>query len=271
MGGLYGGRWFNSPSAALDTEAGLRKLAWKNPREYDEAKADAFSYLLPPPPGQSGAGFFVAGHFAYRAGALLPPFLPHVRNDDMIWAFMVRAGYCESEIAYMPFALSHEPAGRAPFEQKQNEKMFFSVNGFILALLNRIAPRYTASGPADRMERFLAGAGASLCESASLGESAFKELSMTLYLEQIAQNTLRLEAKLEEGHAKPKFWAADVAEKIHELQESAAVITPWIPAEFAVFGEKGSELFRSYLGKVGELFIHWPRIWKAAAAVKGGD
>jgi hypothetical protein len=262
MAGIYGGRWFSSPLAVMEAEPGLQALMWKNRRDYEEAKTKPHALLLSPQTSYSGGNFFVACHFGYDASSLLPPFLPHIRNDDGIWAGMMRMCYPWSPIAYLPFALEHAP--HPPFIVTDSAGGSFRPNAN--SLINFLLNMFFSRSKTDSAEKALSVLGTELQAAASMGEKSWQGLLMEAHLSAMASHSLRLEYMLDESlngkyRARP-YWVKGLEVHIENMKQLCG--SPWVPSEFLSFGDKGAALFREYLLRTGELFEAWPEIWKRA-------
>jgi hypothetical protein len=193
MSGVYGGRWYSSAFAVADANP-LQQKMWKNQAEYDEAKTNPHALLLIPAINIRTDPFLVAAHIGYDGRDLLPPFLPHIRNDDGIWAFMVRAMYPESPICQFPFAISHDRDIHRPLPPLSDLHAAMTANGLMRLLIALFQANMQAGTP----EEYLVSMGMALTDAAGLPEATWRELTMELYLEMQGSQIAHLEQKLEQ-------------------------------------------------------------------------
>jgi hypothetical protein len=259
MSGIFGGPWYSSPLAILDIKPPRHALMWNNRRTYHEARNTPRALYLSPATRFSAGDFFAAAHIAYDSSVLLPPFLPHIRNDDGIWAFITRRMYPASPVCHLPFAISHGRTSHSSFESGYI-RISVTASGLFRLLISLFNSRILADTP----ERYLVSLGDELCAATDLPEQNWRELSMELFLSMQSRYIAELEQTLEESPAKNSLWKEELSSHIAALKRDVSSCTPWIPAEFSVFGNRGESLFREYLRRSGELFLVWPELWRKA-------
>jgi hypothetical protein len=196
----------------------------------------------------------------YDAEGILPPFLPHIRNDDGIWAYMVRAAYPDSAICHLPFAISHGPNSHPPLPSEYSRLPVITANGLIHMLIAFCTTRVQA----DSAEEYIKMLGKELTAIASLSKKEWRELTKELFVLLQHSHLLQLEQKLAEFWNMPFYWVDDLRLHINNIKQSLPTCTPWLPLEFQQFGDNTETFFLEYLRRSGELFQAWPEIWQCA-------
>jgi hypothetical protein len=261
--GIFGGRWYMSPLAIIDVNP-LNYRFWKDHGDYTEAKQFPYSLYLSPSINLTTNSFLFATHFGYDTSLILPPFLPHIRNDDGIWAAMVREMYPASPLCRLPFAVYHDRKRDSPLPNLSTLRADMTANGLIDLLVRHIGDNPQSDTP----EAYLKSLGRGLMSAAKLRKASWRDLTESLYAAMQSGMIRRAEQKLESLYGKPPFLAADLRYYIDVLKRESGTVRPWIPLEFAQFGAKAESLFREYVRRCGELFFAWPELWEKAKSLK---
>jgi hypothetical protein len=260
--GIFGGRWYMSPLSITEVNP-LNYRFWKNQAGYTEAKQCPYTLYLSPAINLTTNPFFFAAHFGYDTSAILPPFLPHIRNDDGIWAAMARDMYPDSPICRLPFAIHHNhKADSLPDLSTLHADI--TANGLIDLII-----KYTGGNlQSNPSEAYLKSLGDALVLAAKIPKASWRDLTQGLYSGMQHGMIRQAEQKLESLYGKPPFLAADLRYYIDVLKRENNMVKPWIPTEFAQFGAKAESLFREYVERCGELFLAWPELWEKAKSIK---
>ncbi|MDR1249973.1 MAG: hypothetical protein LBK63_11800 [Treponema sp.] len=261
--GVFGGRWYMSALAIIDVNP-LNYRMWKSRADYTEAKQLPYALYLSPAINLTTNPFLFAAHFGYDASALLPPFFPHIRDEDVIWAAMVRDMYPDSPLCRLPFAIHHHHKAD-PLPDLSTLRADSAASG-LMGLLIRYAS-YTPQN--DSPAAYLKSLGEGLVSAAELSEASWREVTQGLYAGMQSGMIRQAEQKLAALHGEPRFLAADLRHCIDVLKRESGTVRPWIPLEFARFGAGAESLFREYVQRCGELCSAWPELWEKAKSLKG--
>jgi hypothetical protein len=259
--GVFGGRWYMSPLAIIDANP-LNYRFWKNQTDYTEAKQFPYTLYLSPAINLTTNPFFFAAHFGYDTSVILPPFLPHIRNDDAIWSALVREMYPDSPLCRLPFAICHNRKTDS-LPDLSLLRADITNNGLIGLIINYIGDTIQS----DTAEAYLKSLGDGLVSAAKLGKASWRDLTQGLYAGMQNGMIRQAEQKLGSLCGKPSFLAADLRYYIDVLKRESGMVRPWIPLEFAQFGDRAEALFREYVKRSGELFLAWPELWEKAKSL----
>ncbi len=262
MAGICGDRWFSSPLAIFDTQPFLRKRAWPNRRSYRRAAIDPVALLLAPELSYTSHPFFIASCYGFDASDILPPFFPHIRNEDGVWAFLLRASYPDAPIAHLPFAFEHK-RGIHPSFRMEHRASGIGAGTVLQRLLSFFADELKAPEAGER----LVALGSRLSGAASLSLRQWKRLLLELHLKHEGAMVARLEADLDRSGGSPGFWAKDLRSFLDRYLDELPASAPSLPREFQHLGDEGESAFQRFAGSCGELLSAWPEIWKGRACL----
>jgi glycosyltransferase involved in cell wall biosynthesis len=260
--GVFDGCWYMSPMAVANANP-LNYKRWNSQTDYAEAKQFPHALYLSPTINLTTNPFFFAAHFGYDTSGILPPFLPHIRNDDAIWAAMVRDMYPDSPLCRLPFAIHHNHK-TDPLPGLSTLRADITANGLIGLLINYAGSKLRSNAS----EAYLKSLGAGLVSAAKLSKTSWRDVTQGLYAGMQSGMIRQAEQKLAALHGEPPFLAADLRYYSNILKQESGVVRPWIPSEFAQFGAGAESLFREYVKRCGELFSAWPEIWERAKSLK---
>jgi hypothetical protein len=213
-------------------------------------------------------GFCMALNLGLDNRGLLPPFLPVLRNQDGVFAALLRACRPEALFGFLPWVVPHEPPGPRP---SLADGLREAVTGLrtgqaFQLLIGALAPRLTGTGAAR-----LRALGASLAEVGAAPAADFAAALGGLLRAQMGALAARLEGLLAEYGGQPAYWAEDVRGLLAAVRE--ALPRPDVtPADLrAAFGrERAPEVFRGLVRQFGELLRVWPDLVEAARDLRAG-
>ncbi|MDR1901181.1 MAG: hypothetical protein LBQ88_02710 [Treponema sp.] len=262
--GLFGDRWYSSRFTPLSFEYGLRSLMWKNRKEYAEAMERPRTLLLAPELSLAAYPFFTVSLMGCDSSSILPPYLPHTKNEGGIWAYMIRCMYGNSPIGHLPIAVEHDFFPHSPFIEV--DPSYTALDEAVLWTIQDIRRNLEAD---MSPEETLISLGEGFIKLASLPEAEWRDYLLDGCLVLCDLKIYQFGENLKRSREKPSFWAEDVWERIKSIEKAKPSLCPWIPAEFRSFGEKGEAEFRNYLASIGELLCAWPELWESARTLAG--
>jgi hypothetical protein len=199
---------------------------------------------------------------------LLPPFLPVQRNQDGVFAALLRLGFPEGYFGFLPWLLRHEPPGprsaaRGDLVRRAGEMPSGQI---VQALLRACAPNppHADGGPNLRaIGRTLSAWG-----SAPAGE--FSEFVRVQLWSQMARMASHLTTLLRRSGGQPAFWAADTEQVLSGWREYFTAPGFGLPADLIpLFGvEQALAAFQRLVRQFGELLQAWPEVVEAARRLK---
>lgn len=199
-------------------------------------------------------------------GVLLPPFLPVLRGEGLVFGEIVAAGGAWS-LVRMPGALGHRLA--APLEIERETMMTAAASMAGATLLQAIlqhAPRprgVVAPGLA------LAQLGRGLAELTRT-PGRFAELAIHLVRRRAQGLIDELHAALDQQRERPTTWAADVGALLGRLATTVSRPHAWAPYDLVGRVADPRETLRAILQRYALLLAHWPMIVATASRVERG-
>jgi hypothetical protein len=259
MAGIHGGRWYASSMAIFDVNPQNYKL-WENKNDYEKAKRTPYALYLFPAVNITPDPFFAAAHFGYYSEDIMPPFLPHIRNDDGIWAYMTRLMYPASPICHLPFAISHGSKTNSPLPDLTAIHAAITANGLLKLLIEYFSNQIQTDDPG----KYLKLLGEKLISVTKKGKMFWHDVTTDLY--QVMQHRVfqHAEEKNRQIQNAPYFLVRDYQNYLAMIKKERNTVIPWIPEEFKQYGEKGEEYFCKYVERSGHLFYWWPDLWEKA-------
>jgi hypothetical protein len=259
MGGIWGGRWFGSPHGMLLGERELFKYYWKDKDSYLAAIKDPRCFLAAPNRSFSRDAYLVTTQYGVDATNFLPPYVPHVRNEDGIWILMLTKMYPASLIGRMEFAVEHNTRNHEPFPQ-QAFTWFEKIQAS--PLIEMIVKEYAGRIKADDPVTMLTAIGKELITLSNSSKRQLDEFMTFLQLYHFAQGINGCTDMIRRSGGKPPYWVEDVKKRLENLRVGATEDDGWIPWDFRPFGIRAEKIFLKYIRRIGELLIIWPDVWK---------
>jgi hypothetical protein len=193
----------------------------------------------------------------------LPPFMPVLRGEDVLFGRVLRRCRKEAYSADLPFVLPHDPPSRRPIPLQE-----LLVHGgvefcYLLGdLLDRVELGVDVT-PTKRM-RWL---GRHLVELGTIAEAEFSEVCRLAFLRRVTAHMQRAEQGLvSSGRHGPRFWIEAVHDHLDVLQATLSEEHSWVPFDLLAgrSPQAAVGLMRGLVRRFGELLILWPTIWEAA-------
>lgn len=252
------------PVGCLMLEKESRKHIFRDEAAYTLACTSRDIHRAVDAPTQARIPRCLTGFMGADHRALLPPFIPVGRGQDLFFGRLVHAIHPNARSAYLPWTLIHAPERRKVFSPGE---LFRTADGMdlaklFLAILEVISLPKECATPEDRLiatGRAVEGHGES-----SLDEfkSATKELANRLMQRQMEL----LERCLEESPEAPEFWIRDV--KRYRTQLANAVTSPHLglPLDMLLRFSEPSQAWtktRQCVIQFGRLLQIWPELCRA--------
>lgn len=200
---------------------------------------------------------------------LVPPFLPILRNQDMLFGLMVRMTIPGSVSAFLPVVIRHEPERRPPFASVHEMVQKSAIMGtadIIASLLSGLEMPPEISEASDRlvwMGMFLTG-----LADRELGQ--FETAVRERVLRVMGRELRRIDECLEINHDGPQYWRADLEKVRERLRDRISDSHVVIPGDIASGGSRSDLLqrVRNVVRNYGQLLQYWPRIVASARTLK---
>jgi hypothetical protein len=195
---------------------------------------------------------------------LLPPFLPVLRNQDGVFAALLRACLPDALFGFLPWTVLHEPPAPRP---SLADSLVEGVTGVragqaLQVLIGALAPSLPAAGPGERLRAL----GARLAELGAAAPADIEAALSALLRAQLGGLRARLEALLGEHGGQPPCWAEDVRRLLAALREALPQPGWAAPTDLrnVVGAAQAPELFRRLVRQFGDLLRVWPDLVEAA-------
>jgi hypothetical protein len=199
---------------------------------------------------------------------LLPPFLPVQRNQDGVFAALLRGCRADGFCGFLPWAVCHEPpAPRVPSGADPWQSAAGLCTGQIVQVLVQSVPAPPAGTDAASCLKAL---GCTLEEWGSLPPADFEELLRLRLWGQLSRQAVRLAELLQQFRGLPEFWGRDARRVLAHLQETLPSRRFLVPSDLSeAVGDDGAvELFRRLVRRFGQLLRCWPDLVEVARELR---
>jgi hypothetical protein len=196
---------------------------------------------------------------------LLPPFLPVMRNQDGVFAALVRACVPGALFGLLPRALRHDSPGRglSPEELRQSARV---RSGQVVQLLAGAA----APPPGKSAAEGLRAVGRTLADWGAMERGAFEELLRGHLWGAMTRQALKWEGQLRQFGGQPAYWAEDVRRVLAGLREDLPRPDYAVATDLrAAYGEEQARaLLPRLVRRFGELLQVWPDMVASARELR---
>lgn len=206
---------------------------------------------------------FMSTHASYNASDILPPFYTAGRNEDGLFAHVVRLCKPGSTTAYLEYGLFHNPECPKQYTEATRTSFSLGLAELFMILSARAAHPLESRDPAERMAQI----GFELCDYAELSAGDFTDLLYSLAHPSIQAYENHLLALLDEYGREPAQWAEDVDRLLESVRGFQREPTRLYGKEGCGFTIAGTQ---DELSRYGALLQQWPALWEYAAEMNGG-
>ncbi len=218
-----------------------------------------------PRPTVSAGMFFMSGHFAVDARAVLPPFFPVLRNSDGIFGRTLRQVRPDGLIAHLPFGMRHEPPSSRTFDEAALHNWCGSPRASDVIITCVLSATLTAHDPTDRLREL----GHYLVNLGRLPAPEFDAFVRHLLWQQRANDLQYCESLIAHYGGRPSQWASDLETAVERIQESLAQPDFLYPRDLrGVDNVDPATIARELVRHYGDLLVAWPGIEAAARALR---
>jgi hypothetical protein len=197
----------------------------------------------------------------------LPPFLPVQRNQDGIFAALVKACCAGTFFGFLPWMILHQSPQPRNFSPDDLVRSVSAIRSdhILLLLIRKFAPRCASTD-----ERNLGVMGEALAELGALPFAEFAAVvrsQVSTYLNGLARQFAGL---LERYGRQPTWWAHDVQGLLGGLTSRLGEADCGTPDDLrSAFGpEAALPMFQRLVNRFGQLLQRWPLIVEAASALR---
>lgn len=202
----------------------------------------------------SGSDHFMTGCVGLDHRRVLPPFFPVGRNEDLLFATLLRRSDPGALIGYAPRAILH-----APWEPRPPEALLQGAGVVSDAEIVLTAIASVSWAPCPGPEAWFRRAGAHLGELSAVPVAAFGRWLRDAAWRHLGAQLDHLHRLLETFGGEPEHWAADVRRMRDAIVEQRRADP--VPPDRA-------ERLRVRVGRFGRLLAAWPDLRESAAALR---
>jgi hypothetical protein len=272
FGGYYGDAGARFPSFYLWSGPQMQSQLLGGVEQYRALVTSRQMVRVAPVTTVTSSRFSMCGSVALDARALLPPFFPAHRGEDLAFGMLLGSCFDLGLFAHLPQAVAHQPwePRRASEDNIWNPVPSPALHGLIFQILElaegacRLAPR---GAPRMRLT------GRWIRELASLAPADFEGLLRERVTAAIGRNVAQKQALLEQAKEMPPYWAADLRRFIDHQVEMGGHPDRAIPQELLEGStrEDALGLVQDLVAQYGQLLEAWPDLFSAAARLRARD
>jgi hypothetical protein len=197
----------------------------------------------------------------------LPPFAPVQRNQDGVFAALLRACFDGGCFGFLPWLVLHETPGT----RRLSPDDFWRSAGLVMsgqilqALVSSFSPGPDKADPCKNLRTL----GQSLADWGSAPSADFAELVRILLWNQMSRKIVHLESLLRETQGQPPFWAEDVRRLLALWREVLPDRQYIVPADLVpTFGSDTFGRFQRLVRRFGRFLQIWPDMITAARELR---
>jgi hypothetical protein len=264
--GILGDSGWGQPTFALSEEGAGREALLKNKEHYRTSYCSR-QILRGVRRATISDGTYCQSTFvAFDHRSCLPPFMPVLRGEDILYGMTLRTCHPDAYIGYVPRALLHTPFKARRHAPDDIWKTAGPVS--LCCVVLGFVPHQVAPGSSD--EDRLRTLGSRLIEAASITPSDFRERLHVNGLISIAKSILSLEQLLKAHGGKPDFCANDVRRHIGTLRAQLTDPKSFLPTDLLQSHpvENVIEVTQRLILKFGQLLRVWPDIIAASKSLQ---
>lgn len=264
--GVCGDSGMGSPWIILGSRGNIHDQVTKSKSTYESAVVDREVLRVVKQYTISESAFFMGGNIGLDNRSLLPPFFPVQRNQDGIFATILRVCFKDGYIGHLPLAAIHDPKEKWKFSPETIRSWAPRISEIIILLVQS----FEAPSGERYPEAKIAALGRYLVELSSLPSSEFEEFIKIKWLAQLSQYIDYLEGTLSIYNYAPDYWAEDVAAHIETVRAQSISDALIMPSDLLEgrSEEESKKLFQKLVYKFGELLIWWPIIVELAKKLR---
>lgn len=224
---------------------------------YAGLRDSPFTVRIPRTSSSTPGTFLMASHTSYDATGILPPFFTAGRNDDGLFAHMVRLCYPASKTAYSAYGLYHNPQSHRSYSEETRTGFSLTLSELFMLLTAWASRRLASFDPAERMQNI----GTLLCKISGLSADMLTDQIREIALPSVINYRQKLENLLDIYGREPTEWARDVDRLLENLRTFERE-----PSR--LYGPDGCGLsvsgVQDELWRYGSLLQCWPALWDLA-------
>ena len=255
--GAVGDSATTSPAYLLYLRGASLRRATQTEAAYRMAKQTRQLLRAPTQATITDGGPCMTTNIGLDGRALLPPFLPVLRNEDGLFGSMLRACFKHAFRGHLAGrVLLHDP----PEPRKNHGHIAFEPYGAGSVLMHLIS----AFGAQPHSETVLQALGVHLQDIGAAPSADFAEYVRVLCFQDASSKMRRLRQRLEKERSGPAYWVEDVRRYLSTVQQAMEEnrLAPVLD------GGEQQTMVQELICRFGELCAHWPALWEAALELR---
>jgi hypothetical protein len=258
--GLRGRSGLQWPFRYLDPEPGWRREVQASSQPY-RALVESQAMLAAVERFTLSNGSFLSSmFFAVDGTALLPPFMPVFRSQDVLFGDTLRACYEDAYMGHLPWTLVHDPGTDRRVSLEQLARHTGLETAQFIGMFVRRASLSLLKEPLDRLTML----GRFIRDLGQLEHGEFVALMQDVYYELQTARIVRFERHLSESDELPDDWVRHVRLHIAELHAAMSNPASVVPSDVLVFGDEAWVHAQTLVRRFGRLLELWPSLVGAA-------
>jgi hypothetical protein len=190
---------------------------------------------------------------------LLPPFTPVQRNQDGVFAALLRACFSDGYFGFLPSTLLHQ----SPIPRWLSTEDFWrsaaqvSSGQILQALVGSFTPGANSADP----RKSLLALGRALEDWGTSAAADFEELVRLVLWNQTSRKIVQLENQLRAAQGQPAYWAEDVRRLLALWRKTLPEREYAVPSDLVgTFGSDAFACLQRLVRRFGRLLQVWPDI-----------
>ena len=256
--GICGDSAMSSAKIVLQLEGQARESVLDTKNHYDSAVSSREILRAVTRKTISDGSFFMTVNVAIDNQQLLPPFFTTGRNEEGIFALILRTCFEETLIGYLPICVYHDPPESRLFEPERVRRFEPGIGDMLVLLIETFNPPVESAAPIQRLQDL----GQHLKELGALPPREFEGYVRFRWMAYLSSYINLLDDLLSRYGSSPDYWARDIL----ALKDSARVFMTG--RRISMLGGGAEKLqekaetkrIQQIIGKFGELLYWWSPI-----------
>jgi hypothetical protein len=258
LSGVCGDSAMSSARLVLQLEGRAREMVLETKETYDLALSIKEIVRAVERKTISDGAFFMTVNAAIDNRELLPPFFTSGRNEEGIFALILRICFEDALIGHLPTYVYHDPMETRRLQPEGVRRFEPQIEHLVTLLIETYKPSVESATPIQKLQDL----GYHFKEIGHLPLEEFTDYIRIRWMAYLSSLINSLESQLSRHASKPDYWARD----IEALQESARDFVKGrrtivsVESRDEATNESENIRIQQHIGQFGELIIRWPSI-----------
>ncbi len=256
--GICGDSAMSSAKLALQLEGQARETVLETKENYESALTSKEIVRAVERKTISDGAFFMTVNAAIDNRQMLPPFFTTGRNEEGIFALILRTCFEDALIGHLPICVYHHPPEARRLRPESVRRFEPQIEHLVTLLIETFQPSVESATAIQRLQDL----GCHFRDIGALALEEFEDYIRIRWMAYLSSYINILESQLSRYGSTPHYWAQD----IQELQESARaflkrrkIIVSSESIDDSTI-EAENKRIQHCIGQFGELMYRWPSI-----------